>query len=110
MRFLSIYSGPERTAPPTEEEIARMGEFMAKGKKSGILLSAEGCMPTAKGARIRIEDGKFATTDGPFTELKEVIAGFSLLEAPSKEAALDYVRSFLELVGKGQCELRQLYG
>jgi hypothetical protein len=110
MRFLSVYTGPERTAPPTEEEIARMGEFIAKGKASGVLLSAAGCMPTAKGARIRIADGKFATTDGPFSEAKEVIGGFSLLEAPSKEAALDYVRGFLELVGQGQCELRQLFG
>ena len=110
MRFISVYTAPERTVPPSPEEIARMGQFIEKGKKSGILVSVEGCMPTANGARVRITKDKFTTTDGPFAEAKEVIAGFCVLEAASKDAALEYVRSFLELVGQGECELRQLHG
>jgi len=110
MRFISVYAAPERSVPPTPEERASMGQFIEKGMKSGILVSVEGCMPTANGARIRIAENKFTTTDGPFAESKEVIAGFCILEAPNKEAALEYVRSFLELVGQGECELRQLHG
>jgi hypothetical protein len=110
MRFLSIYTAPESNAPPTPEMIARMGEFIEAGKKRGILVATEGCMPTALGARIVLSDGKLIMTDGPFTESKEVIGGFALLQSNSKEEALDYVKEFLQVVGEGQCELRQLYG
>jgi hypothetical protein len=110
MRFLSIYTAPESDAPPTPEMIARMGEFIEAGKKSGKLIATEGCMPTALGARVRLSGSKLTTTDGPFTESKEVIGGFALLQANSREEALDYVKEFLDVVGEGQCELRQLYG
>jgi hypothetical protein len=110
MRFLSIYTCPERTTHPTQEEMAEMGKFIDAGKRSGVLIATEGCMPTATGARVRLSNGKFTTIDGPFSESKEVIGGFALLEVPSKEAALEHVRGFLEVVGKGECELRQLYG
>ncbi len=110
MRFLSVYQAPERTTPPTEEEKIVMGRFIEQGMKSGVLLATEGCMPTAHGARVRLSGGKLTMTDGPFAEAKEVIAGFALLQAASKEEALAYVREFLNVVGGGQCELRQLYG
>ena len=71
-----------------------MGEFIEAGKKSGILVATEGCMPTALGARMRLSDGKLTMTDGPFTESKEVIGGFALLQANSKQEALDYVKHF----------------
>jgi hypothetical protein len=110
MRFLSVYIAPERSTPPTPEMIARMGEFIEAGKKAGTLIATEGCMPTALGARMRLSGGKLTITDGPFTESKEVIGGFALLQANSKQEALDYVKNFLEVVGEGHCELRQLYG
>jgi hypothetical protein len=110
MRFLSVYQAPERTTAPTEEEKIVMGRFIEQGMKSGVLLATEGCMPTAHGARVRLSGGKLTTTDGPFAEAKEVIAGFALLQAASKEEALAYVREFLNVVGGGVCELRQLYG
>jgi hypothetical protein len=110
MRFLSVYQAPERTTAPTEEEKIVMGRFIEQGMKSGILLATEGCMPTAHGARVRLSGGKLTTTDGPFAEAKEVIAGFALLQAASKEEALAYVGEFLNVVGGGVCELRQLYG
>ena len=87
-----------------------MGRFIEQGMKSGKLLATEGCMPTAHGARIRLSGGKLTTIDGPFAESKEVIAGFALLQAASKEEALAYVTEFLNVVGGGVCELRQLYG
>ncbi len=110
MRFLSVYQSPERATAPTEEERIVMGQFIEQGMKSGKLLATEGCMPSAHGARVRLADGKLTTTDGPFSESKEVIGGFALLQAASKEEALAYVTEFLNVVGGGQCELRQLYG
>lgn len=109
MKFLSIYQMAERNAPPSQEEMASMGKLIEEGMKSGYLLSTEGCLPSALGARVRLSDGKLRVTDGPFTESKEVVGGFAILRAKSKEEALEYVKQFLQVVGGGECELRQLY-
>jgi hypothetical protein len=109
MRFLSIYKCPERTTPPTPEEMCRMGNMIEESMKSGRLLSTEGCLPTALGARVRIDGGKFTVSDGPFTEAKEVVGGFAILDAASKEEAVAFVKEFLEVMGQGECELRQLF-
>ena len=109
MRFLSIYMCPERTTPPSPEEMAQMGKLVEDWMKSGKLLATEGCLPTSLGARVRIDNNKFSVSDGPFTESKEVVGGFAILDAPSKEAAVGYVKEFLGFMGQGTCELRQLY-
>jgi hypothetical protein len=109
MRFISIYKSPERNTPPTHEEMARMGKMVEDWMKSGKLLATEGCLPSALGARVRIENGKFTVSDGPFTEAKEVVGGFAVLNAPSKEVAIEYVKEFLQVTGQGECEVRQLY-
>jgi hypothetical protein len=109
MRFLSIYKTPERNAPPSPEEMARMGKLIENWMKSGKLLATEGCLPSVLGARVRVDNGKFTVCDGPFTEAKEVVGGFAILEAPSKETAIEYAKEFLEFTGEGECELRPLY-
>jgi len=109
MRFLSIYKSPERNTPPSPEEMARMGKLVEDWMKSGKLLATEGCLPSALGARVRIDGGKHTVSDGPFTEAKEVVGGFAILDAPSKEIAISYAKEFLNEVGVGECELRQLY-
>ena len=109
MRFLSIYKSVERGVPPTQEEMAKMGALVEEGFKSGYLVSTEGCLPSALGARVRISNGSVAITDGPFSESKEVVGGFAIIEANSKEEALQHVKKFLQVVGSGECELRQLY-
>lgn len=109
MRFLSIYMSPERSTPPSQEEMCRMGKLVEDWMRSGKLLATEGCLPTALGARVRIDGNKLTVSDGPFTESKEVVGGFAILDAPSKEAAVGYVKEFLEFMGQGTCELRQLY-
>lgn len=109
MRFLSIYKCPEQNTPPSAEEMNRMGRMVEEWMKSGKLLATEGCMHSSLGARVRIEHGKHAISDGPFTEAKELVGGFAILDAPSKEVAIQYVKEFLDVVGKGECELRQLY-
>ena len=109
MRFLSLYKSVERSTPPSLEEMERMGKLIAEGMKAGWLLATEGCLPTALGARVRISSGKVTVTDGPFTEAKEMVGGFAILKADSKQEAIELARSFLNVVGEGECELRQIY-
>ena len=109
MRFLSVYKSVERGVPPTPEEMARMGKLIEEEMKAGHLLSAEGCLPSATGARVRLSTGKVTVTDGPFTEAKEVIGGLAILQANSKAEAVEMVKKFLHVAGDGECELRQLY-
>jgi hypothetical protein len=97
MRFLNIYKCPERTTPPSAEEMERMGKLIEEGMKSGKLLATEGCLPSALGARVRITNGNITVTDGPFTEAKEVVGGFAILQ------------DFLSVVGQGETEVRQLF-
>ena len=108
MRFLSIYKAAETNVPPTTEEMAKMGQLIEEMTNAGTLLATEGCLPTSKGARVRRSGGKLSVTDGPFTESKEVIAGFALLEAKSKEEAIELTKRFLEVAGEGECEVRQI--
>jgi len=109
MRFLSMYKSVERNTPPTQEEMVAMGKLIEEGMKAGWLLSTEGCLPSSLGARVRRAGGKLSVTDGPFTEAKEVVGGFAILKANSKEEAIELARNFLSFVGDGECELRQLY-
>jgi hypothetical protein len=87
-----------------------MGKLVDEMMKAGTLLATEGCMSSAKGARVRRSNGKLTVSDGPFTETKEVVAGFALLRANSKEEAIEMAKSFLNYAGgEGECEIRQLY-
>ena len=78
MKFLAIYrpGTPETDRPPTQQEMDDMGKLLGDMTKAGVLLASEGCAPSAKGARVRIDNGKMTVTDGPFPETKELIAGF----------------------------------
>jgi hypothetical protein len=109
MRFLSIYKSVERNTPPTPEEMAAMGKLIEEAMKAGWLLSTEGCLPSSLGARVRRSEGKVIVTDGPFAESREVVGGFAILKANSKEEAIELAKGFLAHVGQGECELRQLY-
>jgi hypothetical protein len=109
MKFLSIYKSMETNVPPSPEEMERMGKLIEEGMKAGYLLSVEGCLPSAAGARIRLSNGSISVTDGPFTEAKEVVGGLAVLEAGSKAEAIELVKQFLFTAGNGECELRQLY-
>lgn len=109
MKFLSIYKTVERTAPPSQEEMARMGKLIEEALRAGWLVSTEGCLPTALGARVRRANGNVTVVDGPFTEAKEQVGGFAILKADSKEHAIQLTKDFLAVVGTGECEVRQLY-
>ena len=109
MKFLSIYKHVERNIPPTQDEMARMGKLIEEGFKAGWLVATEGCLPSALGARVRRAGSNISVTDGPFTEAKELVGGFAILQANSKQEAIELTRKFLQIAGEGECELRQLY-
>jgi len=109
MRFLSIYKSQERGTPPSQQEMAKMGKLVEDGMKAGWLVATEGCMPSALGVRVRMDSGKLSVTDGPFTEAKELVGGFAILRAKSKQEAIELAKEFLQHVGEGECEVRQLY-
>ena len=107
MRFMMLYKpGRESTAPPTQKEMAEMGEFIEEMARSGALIATDGLQHSSKGARVRVSDGKFTVTDGPFTETKELIAGFAIVQARSKQEAIELAKRFLKVVGEGESEIR----
>ena len=110
MRFLCLYkpSKPEGT-PPTQQEMTAMTKLVEDSIKAGELLATEGCLPSAAGARVRLSDGRYSIIDGPFTETKELVAGMALIQAPSKQEAIEQVKRFLKVAGDGETEIRQVY-
>jgi len=108
MKFLSVYKTVETALPPTQEEMTTMGKLIEEGMKAGWLVAVEGCMPSVTGARVRKAGGKTVVTDGPFVETKELIGGLAILQANSKEHAIELTKYFLSHAADGECELRQL--
>jgi len=112
MRYLSMIRIDETTAkPPTERLMADMGKLMEEMTRAGVLIETAGLRPTSEGFRVRLRNGKLSTVDGPFTESKEVIGGFAIIEAKSKEEAIAHTKRFLELHGDEwelECEVRAL--
>ena len=111
MKFISIFTHETKeNRPPTEAEMATMGKLVADGMKAGWLIATEGVSFGAIGVRVhKPRRGKTLVTDGPFSEAKEVIGGYALLKAGSKEEVVELTRQFLDVVGQGTCEIHQLY-
>ena len=112
MRYLAIYTpdqGSEAGAPMSQEQTARMGEFMDEMTQAGVLLATGGLLPlSANGVRLRRSGGQVTVTDGPFAEAKEAVAGFALREVSSKEHLIEVTSRFLELAGDGETEIRRV--
>ena len=109
MRFLSIFTHEHSPKPPSPEMIGKMGALIEQGMKDGWLVATEGVQFGKEGVRVLSKRGKLTVIDGPFSETKEVIGGYALLEAPSREAVIDLTRRFLEVAGDGTCEIHELY-
>jgi hypothetical protein len=91
MRFMLLLKGdPTAGAQPSAELIGAMLRFNEEMHKAGVLLAAEGLHPSANGSRVVYSSGKRQVVDGPFTEAKELIAGFYLIQVKSKEEALEW--------------------
>jgi hypothetical protein len=89
--------------------MASMGKLIEEAMTAGWLISTEGCLPSALGARVQLSGDKFTVTDGPFTETKELVGGFAIIQAKSKQEAIELTKYFLQHAGGGQTEIRQLY-
>jgi len=112
MRFLMMHRLDERTPEawnPSQEFMANMGTFIQDAVDRGILITAEGVQPSAKGALVR-KTGRDAitVTDGPFTEAKEVIGGFALINATDRAEAVAFARQYAELFDDVEVEVRQV--
>lgn len=115
MRFLSMIRIEENTGQvPSEQLMSNMGKLIEELTRTGQLVSTAGLRPTSEGVRVRLRrGGKLSVADGPFAETKEVIGGYAILEAKSKEEAIDLTRRFLKVHGDDwdiECEVRQLDG
>jgi hypothetical protein len=112
MRFLSLIRITENTGQkPSEKLMADMGQLMTEMTADGTLLDTAGLCPTSQGKRVRLSHGKQTVSDGPFTEAKEVIGGYALLQADSMEHALQLAKRFLDVHGdewEVECELRPI--
>jgi hypothetical protein len=109
MGLLKADRDSEAGAPPSPELMERCGKFMEEITKAGVLLATDGLQPSSKGKRVRLRGGKAAVIDGPFTESKELVASYALLQVRSMEEAVEWTRRFLDALGGGECELRPLY-
>jgi hypothetical protein len=114
MRFLSVIRIDEKTGQkPSERLMSDMGKLIEEMIRSGALISTAGLRPTSEGVRVRLRRGKLSTIDGPFTESKEVIGGYAILEASSKQHAIELTERFLKIHGDEwdiECEVRPLDG
>jgi hypothetical protein len=110
MRFMMLYKpGRESDAPPTEQEMRDMGQLIDDMAKAGVLIATDGLQVSSKGARVRISGGKFTVIDGPFTETKELVAGYAIVQAKSKQEAIELAKRFLSVVGEGESEIRLMH-
>ena len=113
MRFLSMVRVAETGQKPSERLMNEMGKLIEEMMKKGVLIRTAGLRPTKEGFRMRSNRGKLSVTEGPFTETKEVIGGYAILEAASLEEAKELTRRFLEVHGDEwnvECEVRALDG
>jgi hypothetical protein len=110
MRFMMLYKpGKESDRPPTQQEMADMGQLIGDMAKAGVLIATDGLQPSSQGVRVRISGGEFTVTDGPFTETKELIAGYAIVQAKSKQEAIELAKRFLKVVGEGESEIRLMH-
>jgi hypothetical protein len=88
---MAIYKpGFEREGPPSAKEMADMGALIGEMMQKGVLITTDGLQHSKKGARVSVQNGTFTVTDGPFTETKELVAGFAIIEVPSKAEAIEW--------------------
>ena len=114
MRFMILLKADKNTeagVPPSTELIAAMMKYNEELTKAGVLLAGEGLQPSSKGTRINFSAGKRTVIDGPFNELRELIAGFWMFQVNSKEEAIEWVKRCPEPVpgGEYEIEIRQVF-
>ena len=110
MQFL-VYDpnyNPAAAAPPTPELMSEMGKFIGEAIQAGVLVTTGALQD--KGKRLRLSNGKFTVTDGPFIELKELTGGWAVLKVKSLDEAIEWCKRFRLILGDGESEIVQLFG
>ncbi len=116
MRFMMLVKHAENSGPPPKELMDAIAKLSEEAAKAGTMVASGGLAPTAVSTRVRLSRGQVAAIDGPFTEAKEVVGGFAILEFQSKREALESAKHFMELHKKhwpgweGETEVRQVLG
>jgi hypothetical protein len=114
MRFFSIIRAAEQQGRPPQSLMDAMDKYVARTLAEGSVVSTGGLAPSAGGWRIRMQGGKLTITDGPFAESKEVVGGYAVIEARTREEAIRATREFMQLhvdhwpEWVGECEVREL--
>ena len=113
MRFMVLVKANEDSEAgvmPTEEQLAEMGTFNEEMVKAGVMLAGEGLHPTSKGARVKFSGSERTVTDGPFTETKELVAGYWLIQVKSRAAAIEWIKRCPNPgPGESEIEIRQVF-
>lgn len=113
MRFMLMVKADKNSEAgvmPSEQLLSEMGKFNEQLVNAGVLLAGEGLQPSSKGARVRFSGTKRTVIDGPFTESKELIAGFWLIQVKSKEEAIEWVKRCPNpMDGESEIEIRQVF-
>ncbi|MEU5364779.1 YciI family protein [Streptomyces sp. NPDC005925] len=115
-RYMSLIRIDENTAPaggPGPEVMERMGKLLDEITKAGVMLDTAGLAPTAQGARVHWDGRQLSVTDGPFTETKEVVGGYAIMQCKDMAEAQEWASRFLRTHGEGwniTCELREIDG
>src|SRR5262245_25505223 len=108
MRFMVLVmetKESETGSPPKPEAYAAMGKYNAELVKAGVLLASEGLTPSSKGARVKFSGDKRTVIDGPFTEAKELVAGFSIIQVKSLAEAIEWVKRTPNVFANGEAEI-----
>jgi hypothetical protein len=109
VRFLGYTLANEAdmpTTPPDPEMYEKMGAFVEEAVNAGVIVATGGISPTAEGAIISLKDGKFTVVDGPFTEAKELVGGWALMECRDRDEAIEWSKRFVSVLGEGEVRVR----
>ena len=111
MRFLGYTLGDPSApmTPPTPEDFAEMNKFMEEATKAGVLLATGGVGPVEDMTKLVRTDGKITVLDGPFTEAKELIGGWALMECRDQAEAIEWSKRFVAIAGEGEVRLREVF-
>ena len=109
MRFLGYTLANEAetpTEPPRPELYEEMGKFVEEATRAGVIVATGGISPTSEGAIVSLKGGEFTVVDGPFTEAKELVGGWALMECRDKAEAIEWTKRFLSVLGEGESRIR----
>jgi hypothetical protein len=113
MRVMMIVKASQRSEAgelPTEAHLAAMGKYNEELQKAGVLLDLSGLKPTSKGTKVQFSGGKRTVVDGPFTEAKEIVAGYWIIQVKSREEAIEWAKRIpAEVCNVPEVELRPFY-